>query len=264
VPDKAPASRGSAGRRTAILILPALCLTSAFLLLLALHHISTQVRAACSEAASEFDGDCVEALAAYVESEHHTYQERNHAIWALGEIGDRRALPTLERLLGGELSGSPCDTSRGICRYSVEKAIELCRGLNIVQGSWRSGGWNATILVAMDAGKEAGGPAGGTQPSWLPWMRARKLAVRRVERKHPGCHGCGQGCPRSGEWTATILVGEDAGKEAGGPASGRQPSWLQRVGARMLAVRRADCSHPGCPSRSAPRSHQQSRRGIGI
>lgn len=118
----------------------ALCLTGALLLLLSVHHISAQVRAACSEAASEFDGDCVEALAAYVESEHHTYQERNHAIWALGEIGDRRALPTLERLLGGELIDSPCDTSlggsRSICRYSVEKAIELCRGLNIIRYVW--------------------------------------------------------------------------------------------------------------------------------
>ena len=78
----------------------------------------------------------MEALAAYVESEHHTYQERNHAIWALGEIGDRRALPTLERLLGAELIDSPCDTSRGICRYSVEKVMELCWGLNIVRYVW--------------------------------------------------------------------------------------------------------------------------------
>jgi len=134
--DKALTSRGLTSRRTVVLILAALCLTGTFFLLLSLHHISTQVRAACSEAASEFDGDCVEALAAYVESEHHTYQERNHAIWALGEIGDRRALPTLDRLLGGELMDSPCDTSRGICRYSVEKAIELCRGLNIVRYVW--------------------------------------------------------------------------------------------------------------------------------
>ena len=134
--DEAPASRCPVGRRTVILVLAALCLTGAFLLLLSIHHISTQVRAACSEATSEFDGDCVEALAAYAESEHHTYQERNHAIWALGEIGDRRALPALERLLGGELIDSPCDTGHGICRYSVEKAIELCRGLNVVRYVW--------------------------------------------------------------------------------------------------------------------------------
>ena len=136
MPDKAPASQGSSGRRTVFLILAATCLTGAIFLLLSIHHISTQVRAACSEASSEFDGDCVEALAAYVELEHHIYQERNHAIWALGEIGDRRALPALERLLGGELIDSPCDTNRGICRYSVEKAIELCRGLNIVRYVW--------------------------------------------------------------------------------------------------------------------------------
>ena len=118
------------------MILAALCLTGASFLLLSLHHISTQVRAACNEAASEFGGDCVEALVAYAESERHTYQERNHAIWALGEIGHPRALPTLERLLVAELIDAPCDTTRGICRYSVEKAIELCQGLNIVRYVW--------------------------------------------------------------------------------------------------------------------------------
>jgi len=60
--------------------------------------------------------------------------KRNHAIWALGQLGDKRALPSLEKLYTGE----PCDHSKYVCQYELKKAIKLCRGgLNITAWTWR-------------------------------------------------------------------------------------------------------------------------------
>jgi len=131
------ANLGNLSLRRVVLVLTAcFLLISASLLFVALHRIGTDVRAACYEATQEFGGDCVEALASYVASADRTFEERNRAIWALGEIGDARALPALQGLLDGELIGTPCHVRRGICRYSVEKAIALCDGVNIVRWVW--------------------------------------------------------------------------------------------------------------------------------
>ena len=110
----------------------------ACVLWLTMHWISSDVRAACQEARQEFEGDCVEALVAYASSDQHTFEERNNAIWALGEIGDKRAVPTLEELLHtANPCESPCNVRKCICQYSLEKAIRLCEGLNIARWVWR-------------------------------------------------------------------------------------------------------------------------------
>ncbi len=116
----------------------AIVVIGASVLWLTLHWISSDVRAACREARQEFGGDCVDALIAYVNSDQHTFEERNQAIWALGEIGDKRALPALEKMLRTEkLCPSPCNVRTCMCQYSVEKAIRLCEGLNIARWVWR-------------------------------------------------------------------------------------------------------------------------------
>ena len=116
----------------------AIVVIGASVLWLTLHWISSDVRAACLEAQQEFGGDCVEALTAHANSGQHTFEERNRAIWALGEIGDKRALPALGELLHAEkLCPSPCNVSTCMCQYSIEKAIGLCEGLNIARWVWR-------------------------------------------------------------------------------------------------------------------------------
>jgi len=77
-----------------------------------------------AKAMREFPGDEVDALAALVTSETRPLSERNRAVWALGQIGDGRALPALERLY----TGVPCDHARYLCQYELKKAIEKCRG----------------------------------------------------------------------------------------------------------------------------------------
>jgi hypothetical protein len=107
------------------------------LLLAALHVISVEVRSACVSAQTEFEGDCVVALSQVAVSPDHSYQKRNRAIWALGEIGDSRAIPILENLSTGEPHPPHCNIKHGICEYGVSKSIQLCAGMNVVRYVWR-------------------------------------------------------------------------------------------------------------------------------
>jgi hypothetical protein len=68
----------------------------------------------------------------YVEDTSHSLRERNRAVCALGQIGDRRALPVLQK----HYSGKPCDHGSALCQRELGKAIELVEG-----------GVNATALV---------------------------------------------------------------------------------------------------------------------
>jgi hypothetical protein len=82
----------------------------------------------------EFGGDEVEALIAFVQSDRHPLRERNRAVWALGQLGDRRALPVLEK----PYTGAPCQHDRFLCQRELGKAIVLCKGKrNITKIAWR-------------------------------------------------------------------------------------------------------------------------------
>jgi hypothetical protein len=77
-----------------------------------------------ARAMREFPGDEVEALMALVQSDRHTLAERNHAVNALGLIGDARARPALEEFYTGE----PCRHDTFLCQSELKKAIDKCRG----------------------------------------------------------------------------------------------------------------------------------------
>jgi hypothetical protein len=78
------------------------------------------------EAQIMFPGDAVEALIARLESDETTVDEKNRAVWALGQMRDARAVPVLEPLTTGE--SEPCDHSRLVCQYELKKALANCRG----------------------------------------------------------------------------------------------------------------------------------------
>lgn len=96
--------------------------------------IGSGVRDATAIALQQYEGDRVDALIQYVEAPTHTLRERNHAVWALGQLGDSRALPTVQRYYTGE----PCDHSSEVCQRELGKAKELLEGgLNITAFVWR-------------------------------------------------------------------------------------------------------------------------------
>lgn len=88
--------------------------------------IRIDVHKTAAVATREFPGDEVEALLAYVQSDEHGLSDRNRAVWALGQIGDRRALPVLEHFY----TGRECQHSRFLCQKELRKAIDKCNGRN--------------------------------------------------------------------------------------------------------------------------------------
>lgn len=99
--------------------------------------IGYEVKNQCNEAMNAYEGDCVEALIQTLEDENQDYSTRNDAIWALGQLGDIRALPVLMSYQTGDIpSREPYDKT--ISQYELKKAIRLTRGgINIPAFMWR-------------------------------------------------------------------------------------------------------------------------------
>jgi len=100
--------------------------------------IGYEVKDICSDAKAEYKGDCVGSLITMLEDETQSFRERNSAIWALGQLGDSRALPVLDRFYTGEIPEREA-LSGGISQYELKKAINLASGgLNITTWAWNA------------------------------------------------------------------------------------------------------------------------------
>jgi hypothetical protein len=99
--------------------------------------IGYSVREKCLLAQGRYGGDCVEALMAHLEDESNPYGERNSAIWALGQLGDVRAVPTLRKYYTGNIPDRE-SWNGTISQYELKKAIKLAEGsLNVTAFVWR-------------------------------------------------------------------------------------------------------------------------------
>ena len=98
---------------------------AAFIILFAisLRMIYSGVESICEIASNKFETDNVESLISLIESDEFSFKQKNKAIWALGQIGDRRALPLLQKLDTDEIQEKPLDSDLYLVQYSVEKAI---------------------------------------------------------------------------------------------------------------------------------------------
>ncbi len=105
-----------------------------FLFIFSMLSIRSDVKTACNEAIGIFEGDCVEALIQITKSENHDYEQKNHAIWVLGQLSDERALHILNEFLEYSYPETPCKRDVHICKEEVEKAIKWCTKGNIT--SW--------------------------------------------------------------------------------------------------------------------------------
>ncbi|MEJ2577708.1 MAG: HEAT repeat domain-containing protein [Kineosporiaceae bacterium] len=102
--------------------------------------IGHQVREQCRSATDQYSGGCVEASLLLLQDENQDPRSRNEAVWALGQIGDRRALPVLRRYRTGPIpSTEPWDAD--LSQHELEKAIrQVDGGLNVTAVIWRHGG----------------------------------------------------------------------------------------------------------------------------
>jgi len=112
---------------------------SVFLLLffVCVSWIGYDVKSQCQDAKRKYQGDCVEALITTLNNEGEGKRVRNDAIWALGQLGDRRALSTLKAHYTGVIpSREPLN--KVISQYELKKAINLTSGgTNITAIFWR-------------------------------------------------------------------------------------------------------------------------------
>jgi hypothetical protein len=75
-----------------------------------------------AQAIERFGGsDRISALIATVECQSCSLQDRNHAVWALGQSESLEALPVLSKYR----TGAKCDHERAICQREIEKALQL-------------------------------------------------------------------------------------------------------------------------------------------
>ena len=72
-------------------------------------------------------------------NEDEDFRTRNYAIWSLGQLGDKQALPALEKFYTGNIpEREPYD--EGISQYELKKAIALLQGgANVTAVVWRRG-----------------------------------------------------------------------------------------------------------------------------
>lgn len=99
------------------------------------NRIYRQVDRITGLAKKEYPGNAVEALGSLIASDACGFEEKNTAIWALGQLADPEALPLLEELNSVTQDDSvPFDRSSGLSKYEIEKAIKWCRKGNLT--SW--------------------------------------------------------------------------------------------------------------------------------
>ena len=101
--------------------------------------IRFEVKKQCQMAKNEYAGDCIDALRQRLEDTKRSFRSRNDAIWVLGQLGERRALVTLNKYYTGNIpTREPLD--KGISQYELKKAIHLVsNGNNIASLFWRYG-----------------------------------------------------------------------------------------------------------------------------
>ena len=85
--------------------------------------IGSGVRNFSKTARAHFPGKRVEALMAMVECKSCSLQDRNRAIWALGQLDDPRALPVLEK----HYTGAKCAHLRNLCQDTLQTALRHLR-----------------------------------------------------------------------------------------------------------------------------------------
>jgi hypothetical protein len=100
--------------------------------------IGQGVKDACRLAQERYEGDCVESLIKFLDDEENSPRKRNSAVWALGQLGDARALPVLEKYYQGYNGGQRERLDLQLSQYELKKAIRLAKGgLNLTAFLWR-------------------------------------------------------------------------------------------------------------------------------
>lgn len=95
------------------------------------------VKTNCLAAKNEYGGSCSQALTKQLQDENQGFRSRNSAIWTLGQLADKSALPALYALYTGDIPDRE-PLSGMISQYELKKAITWCEQGNST--SWMYSG----------------------------------------------------------------------------------------------------------------------------
>lgn len=121
--------------RFGILLLSILIL---MLFIYSFFRIRGEVKTACLKAQAEYHEDCVNSLIEYIQSNNHTIRNRNSAVWALGQIADKKALPFLYGLNKTLPEQEKCSYDDCLSKYEIQKAIRWCEKENITNWIYKN------------------------------------------------------------------------------------------------------------------------------
>lgn len=99
-----------------------------------MYSIYSSVSKSCLEAKSKYGGDCVEGMIGVLTDSNTSIEEKNHAVWVLGQLADERARPILETMHIDALLPDKEPLNKVISQYEINKAIKWIKEGNIT--SW--------------------------------------------------------------------------------------------------------------------------------
>lgn len=109
-----------------------------FIFLITTNEIGQSVKDKCLVAQEKYSSnDCVDALIQTLENPQEEIGTRNHAIWALGQLGNEKALPFLKSYYTGKIpEREPWEEV--LSQYELKKAINLLEKKNNLSAPfWR-------------------------------------------------------------------------------------------------------------------------------
>lgn len=108
-----------------------------FIFLIICVQIGNEVKNQCKIAQNHYRGECVDALMNQI-SDESIQSRKNDAIWALGQLGDKQALPFLKKYDDKQPLPDREPWNEGISQYELRKAINLLEsGFNISSLFWK-------------------------------------------------------------------------------------------------------------------------------
>ncbi|HEX38366.1 MAG TPA: hypothetical protein ENG70_05910 [Candidatus Cloacimonetes bacterium] len=112
-----------------------------FSIVVSYHAIYTGVKRICVEAKQEYGQDCVNSLARFIKSDEHTIKKKTHAIWALGQLADARAITYLKEFQ--KKFDCEDDSKKSKICYEILKALKWCEQGNATSWMYKNrSSWN--------------------------------------------------------------------------------------------------------------------------
>lgn len=98
--------------------------------------VGYRVRSVCIAATQIYSGGCVEALTKVVDEEKHDGQFRNRSVWALGQLGDQRALSVLQKHYQISSITAQNSNSSSLNRHDLQASINLIKQSHNITALW--------------------------------------------------------------------------------------------------------------------------------